>query len=428
VRAFLLSLVFVFSASESFAKAPLWIGWKPLEGAVRYELEVRGKNFEFRKKLPDRQLKWNRDLPPGAYIFRLRGVDAFGRPGEWAEGPTQVTLARVNTFPVDMTSYKMGASIRLRWEPVEGAEKYQLWIWKGEKVVEEKTVSGTEWDFEPIAGGEYMWSVSATVESIPKFATVRETASGPPSEKRSFRIPGEKAARQIASVSIPSFEIPSVRIGFTYFANSYDWRVESSSLVGRASSKGIGGEAELNFPIYGRLSGWLRFGHNRHEIDTLTISRQFLEALWKFQVLGDRQDQGYGVSLYAGADVRKHYAIDAASPALASVVVTEFGTFGIGFGVQGYASLGRQWRLRGRVGFRLPALLIGTKEIFIQDSGLSEPRVDLTLERFLNDKLVVYFSPSWYSDAIRYSPISIHSSRTTQDSVLSFVGGLRLVF
>lgn len=404
----------------------LWIGWKPLEGAVRYELEVLGSNkFRQTPKLGAKKMDWTMRVPPGAYIFRLRGIDAFKRPGAWAEGPTQVLLDAPQIKNAESTTIPLGQSVKLRWNEVVGAEKYQLWIWKGEHVVEKKSLSDTSWSFEPAASGDYRWSVAALAESYGKFDAPRDPASGPPSAKHLLRVVGN-AERKLASSengSGLSSELTSIRFGLTYFSNSFE-TIQSTS-VGKASGMGIGGSAEAAFPLWKSLSLLVRGGMDRYEIDVHSLSREYADILLKLQLLGRSREDGAAFSVYAGNGLRKH--LDIVSNGNTSTETRRFWTMGLEVGLQAFIPLGRRLNARARLGFRTLCRSVGP---FAAGDGniIDNLRAELLVEHLLFPSVAIYLAPSYSSDSIQYSSNDFNTANRIRDTVLRTIAGVRIIF
>ena len=61
------------------------VKWKPLEGAVKYELQVsQGDRIVAKETLSSELTLWRGKLSPGYYHYQLRAIDRFDRPGDWS--------------------------------------------------------------------------------------------------------------------------------------------------------------------------------------------------------------------------------------------------------------------------------------------------------------------------------------------------------
>ena len=62
-----------------------YIQWGRVEGAVSYEVEIKGENDEavFRKRVTENRVDVN--LPPGKYKFRVGAVNKFEKVGSWTD-------------------------------------------------------------------------------------------------------------------------------------------------------------------------------------------------------------------------------------------------------------------------------------------------------------------------------------------------------
>src|SRR5687768_11785241 len=105
----LLALLLAFATAAQSARVVL--RWKPVQGAKAYELEI-AEDSGFAKVVVREQLtvpgyRWQ-TLPRQSYHWRVRSLDAEGRPGVWSSPETIVaaTTAPEPRAPADGAALK----------------------------------------------------------------------------------------------------------------------------------------------------------------------------------------------------------------------------------------------------------------------------------------------------------------------------------
>jgi hypothetical protein len=110
----LLALLLAFTAAAQSARVVL--RWKSVEGARAYELEIAEdatfKKIVVRETLPLPGYRWS-TLPRQSYHWRVRSLDAEGRPGEWS-APEKIGAA---TAAPELRAPADQASLRYAGEP-----------------------------------------------------------------------------------------------------------------------------------------------------------------------------------------------------------------------------------------------------------------------------------------------------------------------
>lgn len=156
------------------------VEWKAIKGAVEYELEIQNDGKIVATKKSD-DLNWKGDLPPGFYLYKIRGYDKVKRPGLWSEARPLILMpeAPVSQQPPDgqtLSFYSPTASIVLKWEAVKGVSKYNVLVKRGASPVHKGVVPGTSLELKNMVPGEYSWTISAIIE-VPAAMQSRAPAS-----------------------------------------------------------------------------------------------------------------------------------------------------------------------------------------------------------------------------------------------------------
>jgi hypothetical protein len=143
--------------------------WKPLEGAVGYELKIQSETGVLIQKKTEDSL-WKGDLSPGAYSYQIRAIDEVKRPGVWSEPLPLAVLptAPQPKFPPDgsqLEFYNPKLAVPLKWEPIPGVNSYLIELKRDGKVVSKTRVNGTQYDYQNLPPGKYSWQISAVLES-----------------------------------------------------------------------------------------------------------------------------------------------------------------------------------------------------------------------------------------------------------------------
>ena len=119
--------------SSSFAKTVV-IQWKEMEGAAGYELLVQGEKGVVLKRTL-RNSKWSGEIDPGAYTYKIRGIDGAKRPGTWSPPSSLAILPPPpkNTLPKDgalLRNYNQNITTVLKWTETPGVKIYTVEVKK----------------------------------------------------------------------------------------------------------------------------------------------------------------------------------------------------------------------------------------------------------------------------------------------------------
>lgn len=146
--------------------------WKPVEGAVSYELEIGSdpelRSVIVRERVPTPGYRW-RELPDQRRWWRARGVDERGRPGRWSDvrALEPVLRAPEPRAPADGAALPGGEEVELACAPSPVAARYELEVATdaGFAAVVERR-DGREPRFRvALPPGFYHWRMRASVDA-----------------------------------------------------------------------------------------------------------------------------------------------------------------------------------------------------------------------------------------------------------------------
>jgi hypothetical protein len=184
-------------SAHATPKKRVAVEWEAQPGALSYELKLsrKGRVVIARKSA---RPGWSGELPFGYFELRVRGVDRFGRPGEWAVGKSLAVLppAPRPLSPADeasLPSFESTRSVRFRWDSseVDGARTV-LTLRRGGKIhrVAKSKLRELVVDLPP---GEYSWELEHLIEAESGRAEWR--SPGSPPVRLVVREPGIDAPR-----------------------------------------------------------------------------------------------------------------------------------------------------------------------------------------------------------------------------------------
>ena len=245
----LTSLLFCLAALLSFPTLSeakeIFIEWKPIEGAVQYDLEIQDGEKPILKKLLD-DTTWKGSLKPGFYEYRLRAVDKIERPGQWSSMHTLVVLPIPPEpgFPKDggkVATYRAGGGFKLKWDNAgTSVHKYQVEVKRGERIVYQGTTSDTELFVKGLRPGNYSWNVRSVVEAsgrVPASMQGKKWESAP-SEDTEFTVERKKLdAPVIVSPTLPMYPPSNGKLKFQWKeldgAESYEVIINKDGQAGK---------------------------------------------------------------------------------------------------------------------------------------------------------------------------------------------------
>ncbi|MGI9540052.1 MAG: hypothetical protein ACR2N6_07890 [Miltoncostaeaceae bacterium] len=187
-----------------------YLRWNAVPGAKEYDVEVTAADqfgtpafFAEHLHAPFTSPAVVGAIPDDSYVWRVRARDPNDNPGPWSNGPsfTRRWTAPTVVAPADSATTE---DVRLRWNPVEGAESYQvqvsdrIHVWTGDALKIGATTSSTSltpslaeekskemgigplwWRVRPVINGRFgSWStVRALTWAAPSSTTATPTLS-----------------------------------------------------------------------------------------------------------------------------------------------------------------------------------------------------------------------------------------------------------
>jgi hypothetical protein len=164
----LLSLLGMGVSLPAFAKKAV-IEWESMEGAQSYEIEFQNEGKKHIEKT--HQTNWKKELNPGVYQYRIRGVDQFKRPGEWSEWANLILMPEERiqlVSPQDnekMRFFTETPEALFQWRPLLGVHRYILRIEHDGKKIREIEVQGTQTLVQGLPSGDLEWNVVGVLEN-----------------------------------------------------------------------------------------------------------------------------------------------------------------------------------------------------------------------------------------------------------------------
>ena len=126
-------LVQTLFLSSAWAKK-VSVQWKPIKGAVAYELQIekQGKKVAVKKTTGN---DWSGDLKFGVYSYQIRAIDRVHRAGSWSAPHALVVMPKEpeNIAPREGERYSIytpAGATKLHWSEVEGVQRYRVVIKK----------------------------------------------------------------------------------------------------------------------------------------------------------------------------------------------------------------------------------------------------------------------------------------------------------
>lgn len=156
--------------------ARLALAWAPVDGARGYRAQVfadgRPEALLLDRRIDAPALEWDDDLPDGAYLFKLRALDAAGLEGLDAQVTIPVALRPPAPAPVSPPAGQVlvGAEVAVGWQPVERAQSYRLQVAAGgefDRPVAEQAAVGTTATLA-LPPGTYAWRIAGVLGDGPQ--------------------------------------------------------------------------------------------------------------------------------------------------------------------------------------------------------------------------------------------------------------------
>lgn len=142
--------------------------WKPVSGAVRYDLwvdDVLNARSQIIRRTDLTSAAFQAATPLSMSLYRVwvRAVDQRGQMTPWSERAEFFVAPRPDTSATALSTFDSTPTIR--WNAVNGARSYEIWIRSGYTSADVYRVSSltqTDWTPpEPLQSGRYQWWVRA---------------------------------------------------------------------------------------------------------------------------------------------------------------------------------------------------------------------------------------------------------------------------
>jgi hypothetical protein len=145
------------------------IQWKPIQGAVSYELQIekQGKTVTVKKTTDN---DWSGNLKFGVYSYQIRAIDRVDRAGNWSVAHALVVMPKEpeNISPKNGEKYSIytsSGSTKLSWSEVEGVQRYRVIVKKDSLPFSDQIVEGNEIELKKLSPGKYEWQVAGVIEA-----------------------------------------------------------------------------------------------------------------------------------------------------------------------------------------------------------------------------------------------------------------------
>lgn len=166
----------LLATSTTVERMPTKFEWQTLDGAMRYRLQllatVQGNDaIIFDEVLQTTKVQWD-DLPDGAYVLRVRGVDAVG-----LEGANAIKVFKLNSRPeppdLRLPKNEQQSSdekVFFRWEPAPEAQEYRFQLaedaeFKRVVALVPQISSSTRGVLLALPPGQYFWRVASVANT-----------------------------------------------------------------------------------------------------------------------------------------------------------------------------------------------------------------------------------------------------------------------
>ena len=151
------------------------LSWDAVSGAVRYELWTWWDDAVGWHQLDDGDLTGTTFSHSGlsagtTYYYQARAVDDAGGTSEWSERISATIDALQSSLAQPVLTAEAGEGmIELRWTPVSGATRYELWTWTSAedwKRLDEGALIATTYSHTGlVAGATYYYGIRAVNEA-----------------------------------------------------------------------------------------------------------------------------------------------------------------------------------------------------------------------------------------------------------------------
>lgn len=293
---------------RSLKAKPIEIHWEALPGAIAYDLEISPPP---QKKVPLSNLllpRWKGELGPGTYAYRIRGVDALDRKGQWTPLQTLVVLPQAPLLKKKepLASRFSGPPLfSVHWEALPGVSDYPLRLDRVSgsgppQRVLTTILQSTEWTSPPLPPGDYQVQISGRLPSpfhapkgsrLPASQAFLETPLSAPLAwhvRAPLPAPHPPPTVHAASPSHSLFQAGSGSwmLGLTATPYAYQFKNTKSGIFGttQAVSTTLWLQGEHWFwPQWGLqvewAEEWIELNHQQKTLHTMALHCKYRESL-----------------------------------------------------------------------------------------------------------------------------------------------------
>lgn len=311
LRFYIFILLALFSRSALAQTEPVKLRWVNIPYATSYDIEIESLGSKGRPlvnrtvNIPELAV----DLPPGAYVYRVRGVAEKGK-GPWSDKqPFDVKVGAIALLspPVDF-KVEAGTKIDFNWKTVSGY-RYRIQIANAKKILSDREVTDGSFTWTSTSAGNFRWRVA--------YVNVSDT---PWTEFRAFRV--TTPANLAVNTRV---EKPRSHWAKKFWAGAYmnsfagDFADAGNNVTASTVSGNYAFELERrheHFSPYSEPRPSLTLGVKQQSLVKKTVWLPDLELAYKhlwsirYLKLGPLVDGGYGKTGFFTADVTGNYDID----------------------------------------------------------------------------------------------------------------------
>jgi len=192
--------------------------WSSVSAAVGYELWVWWQNDPGWHRLGEGSLTGashtHTDLTPGrTYYYLVAALDGEGIRGQWSE-QLSVTLpaqSQALSAPELIAATSGSTAIDVRWNPVAGAVRYELWTWWDREIGWQQlgglSLTGTAFSHANLSPGRTFYYTAAAIDS--------DDVRGAWSAQINVTLPTSATALPAPTITVTSTETATVEISWS---------------------------------------------------------------------------------------------------------------------------------------------------------------------------------------------------------------------
>jgi hypothetical protein len=144
--------------------------WGTLKNALQYEIQISKESAVINKLTLSKDIrKWEGKFSAGVYLFEVRAIDRFERPGEWTESqlffvPPEAPKIREPEPRHEFSFLTQTTDQTIRWDPVDHISAYHVEVTFNSRALSDFTVSEPRITLKNLRAGEYAVSVKSILD------------------------------------------------------------------------------------------------------------------------------------------------------------------------------------------------------------------------------------------------------------------------